>query len=47
MYSTTGMVQEAQTAQTAQAAQTTQTARTAQADWDCPVQCDAVYYSVM
>ena len=35
MYSTTGMVQ------------TAQTARTAQADWDCPVQCDAVYYSVM
>ena len=38
MYSSTGMVQAAQTAQTAQ---------TVQADWDCPVQCEAVYYSVM
>ena len=35
MYSSTGMVQAAQTAQTVQA------------DWDCPVQCEAVYYSVM
>ena len=35
MYSTTGMVKAAQTA------------RTVQADWDCPVQWDAVYYSVM